>query len=233
MEQGNLARRSFLAVTAASAAIALGVPQIAHSTAEPWSLGADKAFADEETPERSKKSYGMLIDARKCTGCGACLSACHRQNNLKDGMDFIRFESHRQIHANGSYLQTVPLQCMHCEDAPCASVCPTKATYIKDDGVVAIDQQRCIGCKYCMAACPFEARVYDEEEGTVDKCRLCASRAEESNELMITCVQACINGVRIFGDLNDPESELCGAISRTGATPLGEELAHAKIYYVG
>lgn len=236
-KDGILTRRRFVTATAVAAGSA---GALAVLDGRQRGALTERAFADEPqanaesgASSRGDASYGMFIDARKCTGCGACLDACHRQNHLKDAMDFIRFEDHRRVDGPASYVQTVPLQCMHCADAPCAAVCPTGATHIQDDGVVAVDASRCIGCKYCMAACPFDARVYDEEEGTVDKCRLCASKVAASPDLMITCVQACGNGVRIFGDLNDPESDVSRAIAETGARPLGEGLAQAKFYYVG
>ena len=229
----EMSRRGFVTAVGGATVCSVGALAVAGTAA----AGSGETFAYADEPDGAGTaeghSYGMLVDVRKCTGCGACLTACHRQNHLPDQLDFIRFEKNRRVHELGSYIQTVPLQCMHCEDAPCAAVCPTGATKVQPDGVVSVDEGRCIGCKYCMAACPFSARVYNEEKGTVDKCRLCASKVATSDDLMITCVQACTNGVRIFGDLNDPESQLVQSIQETGAQPLGQGLARAKFYFVG
>ncbi len=173
--------------------------------------------------------YGMLINTKKCIGCYACRVACQNQNDLLPTEDFIRFEQKE----TGSYpavsIETVPLQCMHCEDAPCASVCPTGAAHIGADGIVTVDHGRCIGCLYCMAACPYQVRVRNEKTGAVDKCRLCAATAEGG---ATNCVTACPADVRIVGDLDDPESEISREIARTGAQPIAGSLTKSKIYYV-
>lgn len=175
--------------------------------------------------------YGMLIDTRKCIGCYACRGACQNQNKLSPEVSFIKYAALE----NGSYphlkAETVPTQCMHCEDAPCAQVCPTGATFIDDNGVVTVDQSRCIGCKYCATACPYQARAFDPVTGTVDKCRLCTQYAKEGSG-MTTCVTACPTGVRIFGDLDDPESEVSKAIAATNAKPIAGDLTKSKFFYV-
>ena len=104
--------------------------------------------------------YGMLINTKKCIGCYACRVACQRQNDLLPNEDFIRYEEKETGTYPAVRVETVPLQCMHCEDAPCAAVCPTGAAYIGTDGIVQVDHGRCIGCKYCMAACPYQAVSY-------------------------------------------------------------------------
>lgn len=175
--------------------------------------------------------YGMLINTKKCIGCYACRVACQRQNSLLPTQDFIRYEE-REV---GTYpnvtLETVPLQCMHCEDAPCAAVCPTGAAHIGAGGIVQVDEGRCIGCKYCMAACPYQVRVVNEETGTVDKCRFCTVTALSGTQTC-SCVEACLTGARIFGDLDDPESELSKAIVEYNAQPISGDLTKAKVFYV-
>jgi Fe-S-cluster-containing dehydrogenase component len=173
--------------------------------------------------------YGMLINTKKCIGCGACRVACQNQNDLLATEDFIRFEQKETGTYPAVSIETVPLQCMHCEDAPCASVCPTGAAHIGADGIVTVDHGRCIGCLYCMAACPYQVRVRNEETGAVDKCRLCAATAAGG---ATNCVTACPANVRIVGDLDDPESELSLEIARTGAQPIAGSLTKSKIYYV-
>lgn len=176
--------------------------------------------------------YGMLIDTTKCIGCYTCRTACQRQNDLLPEQDFIRFEQ-REV---GSFpdvnVENVPLQCMHCEDAPCAKVCPTGAAHMGADGIVAVDEGRCIGCLYCMAACPYQVRVRNPKTGSVDKCRFCTVSAEESGTKMCTCVEACLTGARIFGDLDDPNSEIVREIERTKAAPIAGDLTKSKVYYV-
>ena len=176
--------------------------------------------------------YGMLINTKKCIGCFACRTACQRQNGLLPDEDFIRYEEH----VNGSYpnvrIETVPLQCMHCADAPCANVCPTGATHISPDGIVLVDHGRCIGCKYCMAACPYQVRVHNEKTGTVDKCRFCTVSAETSGTKMCSCVEACLTGARIFGDLDDPASDISKEIAATNAQPIAGDLTKSKVFYV-
>ena len=120
---------------------------------------------------------------------------------------------------------------MHCVDAPCQAVCPTGATYTTEDGIVCVDHGRCIGCKYCMAACPYQARVVNEETGAVDKCRFCTVSALDGTE-MCTCVTACPTGVRTFGDLDDPNSEISQKIAELNAQPIDGDLTKSKVFYV-
>lgn len=176
--------------------------------------------------------YGMLIDASKCTGCYACVAACQNQNGLLPDENFIRYEQRETGAWPAMAVATLPLQCMHCDDAPCASVCPTGAAHVGADGIVAVDQGRCIGCLYCMAACPYQVRVRNSETGAVDKCRFCVVSQYENGTAMSTCVSACPQKVRLFGDLDDPESELVRALGQTHAQPLDSDLTQAKVFYV-
>ena len=176
--------------------------------------------------------YGMLINTKKCIGCYACRVACQRQNDLLPTEDFIRYEE-REIGAYPNVrVETVPLQCMHCEDAPCASVCPTGAAFVGADGIVGVDHGRCIGCLYFMAACPYQVRVRNVETGAVDKCRFCTVSAEETGTKMCSCVEACLTGARMFGDLDDPDSDVSREIVATNAQPIAGDLTKAKVFYV-
>ncbi|MCD8316179.1 MAG: 4Fe-4S dicluster domain-containing protein [Eggerthellaceae bacterium] len=177
--------------------------------------------------------FGMLINEHKCIGCFACRTACQHQNNLLPDMPFVRFEEKTV----GSYpnvdVETYPIQCMHCEDAPCVSVCPTHASYIvPESGSVQVDQDKCIGCLYCMAACPYQVRVRNSETGAVDKCHFCNIGHYKYGKEMTTCVTACPTGVRVFGDLDDPDCDLVKEIARTDAQPIAGDLTKAKIFYV-
>ncbi len=175
--------------------------------------------------------YGMLIDTTACIGCFACRTACQVQNNLLPSEAFIRFEQHESGTYPAARLATVPLQCMQCSDAPCVQVCPTGASHRTEDGIVTVDHGRCIGCKYCMAACPYQVRTQNEETGVVDKCRLCTASAQEGTA-MSSCVEVCPVKARIFGDLDNPESELSKAIVERNAMPLASDLTQANVWYV-
>ena len=174
--------------------------------------------------------YGMLINTKKCIGCYACRTACQRQNDLLPDESFIRFEEREVGKYPNVTVEHIPLQCMHCEDAPCASVCPTGAAHMGSDGIVEVDHGRCIGCLYCMAACPYGARIQIKKTGVIEKCRFCWYEGEPGNPPR--CVGTCISGARLFGDLDDPQSEICQEIARTNAQPLAGDLTTAKIYYV-
>ena len=175
--------------------------------------------------------YGMLINTRKCIGCYACRTACQRQNGLAADIDYIRYEEKETGKLPVVGIETVPIQCMHCEDAPCAKVCPTGATHIEEGGIVRVDESRCIGCKYCMTACPYQVRVHNKVTGVAEKCRLCTVGALDGTP-MCSCVEACLTGARIFGDLDDPQSEISHAIVELNAQPLAGDLTKSKIFYV-
>lgn len=174
--------------------------------------------------------YGMLIDTTRCVGCYACRIACQMKNNLAPTESFIRFEHLEEGTYPTVHTEVVPLQCMHCDDAPCQKVCPTHATYTTDSGVVLVDEEKCIGCKYCMAACPFQARIVKKESGVVEKCRFCWD--EKTPDDPPACVKTCITHARIFGDIDDPTSDIAQAIAHRNAQPLAGNLTQAKLFYV-
>ncbi|AVX20225.1 MULTISPECIES: 4Fe-4S dicluster domain-containing protein [Carboxydocella] len=175
--------------------------------------------------------YGMLIDTRKCVACFSCKVGCQMQNELEPGQAFTRLEQRESGVYPDVRVENVFIQCQHCEDAPCVKVCPTTASYRRPDGVVLVDPDKCIGCKYCMVACPYQARIQDEKTGVVEKCRFCIELVEAGGEPH--CVTSCITGCRIFGDLDDPKSEINKEIIKRGAKPLRPDLCtKAKIFYV-
>lgn len=175
--------------------------------------------------------YGMLINTKRCVGCYACRIACQMKNDLSDNEGFIHFE-HLE---SGSYPtvrnEVIPMQCMHCMDAPCEQVCPTHATYTTDSGVVLVDENKCIGCKYCMAACPYGVRIVEKTTGVVEKCRFCWDN-QKNEPGSPSCVKTCIAGARVFGDLDDPDSDIAKAIQKYNAQPIAGKLTEAKIFYV-
>jgi molybdopterin-containing oxidoreductase family iron-sulfur binding subunit len=183
------------------------------------------------------KQYGMLIDLKRCIGCHACTLACKVENNTVLGVDWHRVLTVGGEHADsprGAYpnlsMYWLPMPCMHCQEPPCVEACPTAAITRRDDGIVLIDQDKCIGCGYCRWACPYDGAQYNSEAGVVEKCTFCAQRVDRGLEPF--CVEACVWGARIFGDLNDPDSEISRAIARKrGETLLPEQGTEPAVYY--
>lgn len=198
--------------------------------------------------------YGMVIDLRTCVGCNACSLACRQEHGTPSGILYSRVQN-REV---GTYpktrLEALPLLCMHCDDAPCVKVCPTKATYVGPNGIVRVDAAKCIGCRRCMDACPYGARFFNDGasgayfpgqgatayesatagehvKGTVEKCDFCVDRVTAGQEP--ACVQSCTAKARHFGDLDDPKSEIVKLIDRFGGKPLQAELGtKPKVYYL-
>lgn len=173
--------------------------------------------------------YGMLINTKRCVGCFACRLACQMKNELEPEETFIKYDMLERGTYPSVHAEVVPSQCMHCEDAPCQKVCPTHATYTTDDGVVLVDPERCIGCKYCMAACPYGSRIQIEATGIIEKCRFCYHDGQVGSP---ACVGTCVTGARVFGDLDDPESEISKALAKTNALPIAGDLTKSKFFYV-
>jgi tetrathionate reductase subunit B len=158
------------------------------------------------------KRYGFVIDVSRCIDCRACLVACSVENNVP--MDHTRIWVH-DLGVQGEFPALtrtfVPYNCMHCEEPPCVEVCVSGATYKdKDNGLVLVDQQACIGCGFCVEACPYSARYLDQKRGVVDKCNGCIQRVQVG--MQPACVATCVGGSRMFGDLNDPSSEVSIAL---------------------
>lgn len=174
--------------------------------------------------------YGMLINTKKCIGCYACRIACQMINGLEPKEAFIKFEERETGTFPTVYNEIIPLQCQHCENAPCQTVCPTHATYTTDSGVVLVDEGKCIGCKYCMAACPYGARIQIHKTGVIEKCRFCWYEGKPGEPP--ACVGTCVSNARVFGDLDDPTSEISKAIAKYNAQPLASDLTDSKIFYV-
>ncbi|MBD3649218.1 MAG: 4Fe-4S dicluster domain-containing protein [Pseudomonadales bacterium] len=185
------------------------------------------------TDKPRKVQYGMVIDVRRCVGCHACTVACKSENDVAVGENrsWVEYvEKGEYPNVGRSFL---PRLCNHCSEPPCVYVCPTNATYKREqDGIVVMDQGLCIGCKYCIQACPYDARYVDPYMGWVDKCDFCIHRVSQG--LVPSCVQTCIGGARIFGDLGDPESEVSKLIAQNDVTVLrGEMGTFPNVYYIG
>lgn len=179
----------------------------------------------------SEKRFGMLIDLSACIGCNACVVACKQENDIPLGC----FNTWVESWDVGEYPQVtranVPKQCNHCENAPCVKVCPTGASYRTEEGVVLVDADKCIGCKYCMAACPYQVR-WVNAAGEVDKCTFCYNRT--THGLLPACVSTCVTRARYFGDLNDPESDISKKIAQLGSEGLYADLGlNPSLTYIG
>ena len=178
------------------------------------------------------RKLGMLIDLAHCIGCNACVVACRLENGVPAGRFNTWVESWDAEAGDGVRRASIPKQCNHCENAPCVKVCPTGASFKAEDGTVQVDPERCIGCKYCMAACPYQVR-YQLDSGEVEKCTFCHHRSTQG--LLPACVSTCVTSARYFGDLNDPESDISKKLAESGgAEGLNEDLGlKPSVVYVG
>jgi len=180
--------------------------------------------------------YAFVIDVRRCIGCKACTVACKAQWDVPIGLS-RNWVLDTGVQGTFPNLQQVFItgNCMHCDEPPCVEVCPNGSTYKRDDGIVMIDQDACLGCGQCISACPYDARFYNPEKGVVDKCDTCLARREHGEEP--ACVATCIGGARMFGDLDDPTSTVSKALAENKGhitklvTP--ELDTGPNIYYIG
>lgn len=222
--------------------------------------GFGTAGEDEGGP-RSKMRWGMVVDLEKCRAdCTACIEACRNENNVAYHGDsrwdihWIRKATLKKKHgadaaANEGNEKHILLLCNHCDKPPCAQVCPVQATYKRQDGIVIVDHHRCIGCRYCVVACPYNARYFNFKEsekwpnkdfpkrshGVAEACTLCAHLLERSEKP--ACVRVCEKtgvGALVVGDLNDPESEVSRIIASKPVKRIRADLGtEPKVYYVG
>jgi sulfite dehydrogenase (quinone) subunit SoeB len=202
-------------------------------------------------PPPSPVKLGLVIDLDTCVGCHACAVACKEWNAggiagpLVDdraygaepvGVWLNRVHSYEVAPTAAQPATTLhfPRSCLHCETPACVTVCPTGASYKRAaDGIVLVDEDKCIGCKLCSWACPYGAREYSEIDGIMKKCTLCVDRIynetipEESRQP--ACVQACPTRARHFGDLGDPDSKVSKLVAERGGTGLMEELGYRPV----
>lgn len=181
----------------------------------------------------SEKRLGMLVDLALCIGCNACAVACKMENDVPLACFNTWVESWDADKGDSVCRANLPKLCNHCEHPACVSVCPTGASYQADDGSVQIDTEKCIGCKYCMAACPFGVRYLVEETGDVHKCTFCHHRS--SNGLLPACVGTCVPRARMFGDLNDPGSDISKRIASAERVDvlLPDMGMEPRVFYLG
>jgi tetrathionate reductase subunit B len=245
-------RREFVSVASKAAAAATMVAPgvFLHAMAQ----AAPRAEAVTD-----KVRYGMLIDTSKCAnGCSDCVDACDRENGLdqllkpEGASDELWAEQKprwiRQVKVKDNLsgkVTDMPLMCQHCEHPPCVDVCPTGASFRRKDGIVMVDRHTCIGCRYCMMACPYKARSFIHEnvqfktteaprgKGCVESCTFCVHRLDNGQETT-ACQDACEHNAIVFGDLKDPDSAVSKALAETSSTQLRADLKlNTGVRYTG
>ena len=202
-------------------------------------------------PEKTERKLGLVIDLDICVGCHACAVNCKEWNTsghsapLTDlltqgaepsGVWFNRIHTFEAVDEETGASRTVhfPKSCLHCDDAPCVTVCPTGASYKREeDGIVLVNADTCIGCKLCSWACPYGAREYDESDGVMKKCTLCVDRIYNPNlpeeSRVPACVSTCPAGARHFGDLGDPDSDVSKLVAARDGFELMPEQGCAPV----
>ena len=192
---------------------------------------------------------GLVIDLDTCVGCHACATACKSWNGASaisgpltdldpygadpSGTWFNRVRHYEVGQFPVTKTVNFPMSCLHCEDAACVTVCPTGASYKRADGIVLVDQDRCMGCNLCAWACPYGARELDDTSGTMKKCTLCVDRIDNATlppeERQPACVLACPTHARHFGDLGDPASDVSKLVAARDGFGLLEELGYKPV----
>jgi len=237
-------RRRILAMAGSAIALTLvpGVTLFARDLqGKRTTKGADKG------PVR----YGLLIDARHCqTDCDACVHACQTYNGLsgKDGPDHAQWIRKVTItDPKTRFTRSFPVMCQHCADAACVAVCPTGASFKRPDGIVLVDKHRCIGCRYCLMACPYKARSFvghtltDQKpwaprgKGTAEGCTMCVERVMKGR--VPACVEACQktgHKAMVFGNLHDPKSAIAQKLADVATTTIRADLGMGpSVHYRG
>lgn len=197
--------------------------------------------------------YGMVIDLKRCVGCNSCTIACRMEHGTPAGILYHKVKKYEIGKYPSAKLRFLPMPCMHCQKPACIKVCPTGATYQREDGLVMIDNGKCMGCRYCIIACPYDSRRFlarfdnyyggdsptpyekvkqkNFTRGTVVKCNFCIQRLEIGR--LPACVERCPAQARYFGDLHDPQSEVSKLIADFNGSPLHEEFGtNPSVYYL-
>lgn len=228
MSAPNDKRRALLAA-AGAVAVAPGIQLIAAATADEPVKGAS-----------AKVRWAMLIDTTKCkSGCDACIKACGAENGIAEDVADPRQRSQwvRKIDLvdkRTGKQHSLPMMCQHCAEPPCVDVCPTGASFKRADGIVLVDRHICIGCRYCMMACPYKARSFVHQPlttqnpqvprglGCVEACTFCVQRVDRGR--LPACVEACPQGAVLFGDLNDENSAIAKRLREVASTQVRADL---------
>lgn len=203
------------------------------STAEAFSLKNPGRDAKEaKYIGDPTKHYSMVIDLRQCIGCQSCTAACMIENDVPDYQNrtsVTELEIGKFPDVRKAFL---PQLCNHCDEPSCVPVCPTGATFKREDGIVVVDSEICWGCGYCANACPYDKRFMNSETKVIDKCTFCAHRVDKG--LLPSCVETCVGGARIFGDLNDKDSEISKLLANYPIDVLRKEQGtKPQVFYIG
>ena len=193
--------------------------------------------------------YAMVIDLNTCVGCNACMAACAMENQTPVWKNKWRTYVHEKEIGTTEQVRRrfFPRLCNHCDNPPCLTVCPTGATYKRGDGIVLVDPERCMGCRACAMACPYDARyevTYDDiktgkefygelqrQSPSMDKCSFCAHRLDKG--LKPACVETCVGSARMFGDLDNPADPVTQLVASGVAQPLMPHLGtKPNVYYI-
>jgi len=236
----SMTRRHFIVLTAAAAAawdsILAGTPEAApnYNPSDHW--------------------YGMLINIEECIGCGSCVRGCQNENNVPDGYYRTWVERYHiedwtvenptvdspdggkngfvELKETGGKNFFVPKLCNHCADSPCTQVCPVGATFHTPSGVVLVDGKYCLGCRYCIQACPYGCRFLNPATNTAEKCSLCYHRITKG--LTTACCEVCPTGARQLVDFKNPKDPIHEFLKTHSVQVLKPYMAtKAKVYYYG
>lgn len=187
-----------------------------------------------ENSQSGKKHLAMLIDLRRCNGCKACVTSCGVENgNRPDEHRTQVFQAVAEQDGK-QYAINLPLLCNNCEEPSCVKVCPTGATFKREqDGIIVVDATSCINCRFCAMTCPYDgSRFTNSDTGTIDKCNFCIQRT--SQQLLPACVESCPGAARIFGDLSDPDSVISQLLAKHNALVIqSEKNTRPNVFYMG
>jgi tetrathionate reductase subunit B len=210
-------RRSFLKKGLATTAFAM------FAAAEANAMSLQIPGRDKHDPKyigQKGKHFVMVLDLRKCIGCQACTSVCKVENQVPQEQ-YRTFVTETELGEFPDVRKAfLPQLCNHCEQPACVPVCPTGATFKREDGIVVVDNDVCWGCGYCISACPYDKRYFNERTKTADKCNFCAQRVDKG--LLPACVETCVGGARVFGDINDKNSDVYKLVNNFSTTVLKE-----------
>ncbi len=242
-DRPDMKRREFIGKTVLAAGAASVAPGVLLTVAK---------AGGESRGVSSDVRYGLLIDTNKCADdCTACVDACNRENGIDvverpkgqsdDEWNAQRVQWIRKVQLKDMQtgeITNLPMMCQHCEFPPCVDVCPTGASFKRADGIVMVDRHTCIGCRYCMMACPYKARSFIHQnvarqlvnaprgKGCVESCNLCVHRID-AGDMTTACQEACEKDGHqaiVFGDLKDPDSKLAKLLKKKSSRQIRADL---------